>query len=71
MKIRGIFEKIHQPKIKIPDGKSAKLNRKDVVYNLSIFGLSIFKVNEWKGDTGVLIAKRGGKKISSTSFSME
>ena len=71
MKIRGIFEKIHQPKIKIPDAKSTKLNRKDVVYNLSIFALNIFKVGEWKGDTGVLIAKRGGKRISSTSFTMD
>lgn len=66
-----MFEKIHQPKIKIPDCKSTKLNKRDVVYNLSIFALHIFKINEWKGDTGILIAKRGGKQISNLSFSLD
>jgi hypothetical protein len=71
LKIRGIFEKIYQPKIKIPEIKSTKLNRKDIVYNLSIFNLASMKVNEWKGDIGILIVKRRGRKIASASFSFE
>jgi hypothetical protein len=37
MKIRGVFEKIRQPQLKVRKNEVAKLNRKDVVYKLVLY----------------------------------
>jgi hypothetical protein len=39
MKIKGVFSKIRQPQPKLRKNEVGKLNRKDVVYKLVLYGI--------------------------------